>query len=63
MWCIVGFMVSFVVIFCLVCFVFFFVIMGGGKYKWEIGWLFVGVMLIFVFVVEFVIIFIVVSIE
>lgn len=56
MWRTVGFMASFAVILCLACLVSFLVIMGGGKYKRETGWPFVGAMLTLVAVVEFVII-------
>lgn len=61
MWRTVGFMASFAVILCLACLVSFLVIMGGGKYKRETGWPFVGAMLTLVAVVEFIIISIVVS--
>lgn len=56
MWRTVGFMASFAVILCLACLVSFLVIMGGGKYKRETGWPFVGAMLTLVSAVEFVII-------
>jgi hypothetical protein len=56
MWRTVGFMASFATILSLACLVSFAVIMGGGKYKRETGWPFVGAMLTLVSVVEFAII-------
>ncbi|KEY66089.1 hypothetical protein S7711_09208 [Stachybotrys chartarum IBT 7711] len=56
MWRTIGFMASFATILCLACIVSFGVIMGGGKYKRETGWPFVGAMLTLVSAVEFVII-------
>ncbi|KAI9172447.1 hypothetical protein HJFPF1_01949 [Paramyrothecium foliicola] len=56
MWRTVGFMTAFAIILSLACVVSFFVIMGGGKYKRETGWPFVGAMLTLVSVVQFVII-------
>lgn len=63
MWRTIGFMASFATILCLACIVSFGVIMGGGKYKRETGWPFVGAMLTLVSAVEFVIISMVVSCE
>ncbi|KAM5352251.1 hypothetical protein ACJ41O_004974 [Fusarium nematophilum] len=54
MWRTVGFMASFSTLLCLASLVTFAVIMGGGKYKRETGWPFVGAMLTLVSVVEFV---------
>ncbi|KAH7326214.1 hypothetical protein B0I35DRAFT_405491 [Stachybotrys elegans] len=56
MWRSVGFMASFATILSLAGFVSFAVIMGGGKYKRETGWPFVGAMLTLISAVEFVII-------
>lgn len=53
MWRTVGFMASFATILCLAALVCFAVIMGGGKYKRETGWPFIGALLTLVSVVEF----------
>ncbi|KAH7149637.1 hypothetical protein B0J13DRAFT_621475 [Dactylonectria estremocensis] len=53
MWRTVGFMASFSTILCLAGLVSFAVILGGGKYKRETGWPFVGAMLTLVSAVEF----------
>ncbi|KAH6899724.1 hypothetical protein B0T10DRAFT_3502 [Thelonectria olida] len=53
MWRTVGFMASFSTILCLAGLVCFAVILGGGKYKRETGWPFVGALLTLVSVVEF----------
>ncbi|KAI5462635.1 hypothetical protein BGZ63DRAFT_384377 [Mariannaea sp. PMI_226] len=53
MWRTVGFMASFSTILCLAGLVSFAVIIGGGKYKRETGWPFVGALLTLVSIAEF----------
>ncbi|KAK5987521.1 hypothetical protein PT974_11652 [Cladobotryum mycophilum] len=56
MWRTVSFIASFAVILCLVNLITFALILGGGKYKRETGWPFIGAMLTMIATLQFIII-------